>query len=213
MSGNRGTVRTMVFLAGIGLIAGCGTTGNGAPDETTAAAPQTSESVSVDTTPDTTSPAPQTADTVDPVPTAEPTDNSTPVAGDAGGADAVRVSPDLEAKRWGGSDYDPRLAAKMPADPLYPGDRTEVLGQPAVICAAGDFYGVHYVAAPDAGGCGSAEAALASAFGDEDAMDNVHFAEPRTVDVGDGRVTRCVEKGNILFDCRGPEGAPVAWFW
>ncbi|MCK7641521.1 hypothetical protein JIM95_001070 [Corynebacterium sp. CCM 8835] len=213
MSGNRGTVPAMVFLAAIGLIAGCGTAGTGAPEETSAPTARTSGSVAATTTPDTTSPAPVTAETSDPVRTGEATGDATAATGDAGGAGVVRDSANLEAKRWGGADYDPGLAAKMPADPLYPGDRTEVLGQAAVICAAGGFYGVHYVAAPDPGSCGSAEAALAAAFGDEDAMDNVHFAEPRTVDVGDGRAVRCVEKGNILFDCRGPEGAPVAWFW
>ena len=210
MSGNRGTVPAMVFLAAIGLIAGCGTAGTGAPEEMSATTARTSGSVAATTTPDTTSPAPETAD---PARSGEPTGDATPATGDTGGAGVVRDSADLEAKRWGGADYDPGLAAKMPMDPLYPGDRTEVLGQAAVICAAGGFYGVHYVAAPDPGSCGSAEAALAAAFEDEDAMDNVHFAEPRTVDVGDGRAIRCVEKGNILFDCRGPEGAPVAWFW
>ncbi|MEZ2189061.1 hypothetical protein [Corynebacterium sp. CCM 9204] len=121
--------------------------------------------------------------------------------------------PDAESKRWGGDDYDRDLAAKMPEDPLYPGDQVQILGQNGVICAAGGFYGVHYIAAPVSEGCGVAEESMSAAFRGEDATRNVHFTQPRLVKLGDGRDARCVEKGNILFECRDFQGVPVSWFW
>ncbi|MCK7676642.1 hypothetical protein M0E84_01085 [Corynebacterium sp. CCM 9186] len=214
MSSNRGADLMAVLLVTALLGAGCGKADPGAPVEPDRGAP-TSVSTAVTTTPDVTEPIPESGDgaAARPGDTGETTTPSGAVADDSGDAGATPEVPDLAAKRWGGADYDPGLAARMPADPLYPGDRTEVLGESAVICAAGGFYGVHYIAAPEPGGCGSAEAVMAAAFENEDAVDNVHFTQPRAVDVGDGRAVRCVEKGNILFDCRDPEGGPVAWFW
>ncbi|MBI9000568.1 hypothetical protein M0E87_05765 [Corynebacterium sp. CCM 9185] len=212
MIGNRRTGIAVALLTTALLTAGCGTTDTGVKDAPPPTA-STAAPASLETRSDHESRGSEDAATTGASQPEVPTGGVVDSDAATGVSVALPVPPDLEAKRWGGDDYDPELAAKMPEDPLYPGERTEVLGQTAVICAAGGFYGIHYIAAPDAESCGAAETAMAEAFANENAMGNVHFAEPRTVDVGDGRVARCVEKGNILFDCRDMQGAPVAWFW
>ncbi|MCX7443833.1 hypothetical protein OS125_01040 [Corynebacterium sp. P7003] len=219
MIANRGTRVVAVVVATAILGTGCGresteTAGDGGPAAQRQSSPSTPPPPSTSGVPTEESGGSSPAfDTGGQTP--DDPDGETSVGGTTPRERTVAsiVPPDPEAKRWGGDDYDRALAAEMPADPLYPGDQVEVLGQPAVICAAGGFYGVHYIAAPEQDGCATAQAVMSDAFGSEDATTNVHFTAPRSVGTGDGTVLSCVEKGNILFDCRDPEGRPHAWFW
>ncbi|PRQ11969.1 hypothetical protein C1Y63_03710 [Corynebacterium sp. 13CS0277] len=113
-----------------------------------------------------------------------------------------------EGKFWGGDDYDPDTAARLPHERLEIGSLVDILGTEVEVCSTGDAYGIHYVGASPEFGCANATVVSEAALKGEDPADNVHFATVKPVRAEDAMFS-CSEQGNIVLTCVDDRGNSV----
>ncbi|WP_075726370.1 hypothetical protein [Corynebacterium aquilae] len=168
-----------------------------------------SPTVSRSATPSTTA-----ADTPEPTTSAQTPTSQAEAAPLAPAAPAPEITASLspqtsnEGKYWGGDDYDPATAAKLPHERLDVGTQVDILGTNVEICATGGFYGIHYIGASPTLGCDAGNEVSQAALKDESPEDNVHFSQPKPVRAA-GRTFNCTEQGNIVLTCVDDEGNSV----